>query len=213
MRVLSIQVGLPKPIAHRDHEVETAIQKSPVAGPVMLRTLNLDGDRQADLTVHGGRDKAVYAYAHEAYEAWKRVRPQDPYPPGAMGENLTVEGLDESAISVGDRFAIGAGGAVLEVSEPRFPCHKLALKFNDPHILRQFMDVGRPGIYFRVVHEGLITAGDTLALVEKSPHPVLISELFDFKQGTVPPAARLREMLANTALTASWRAKLAAKLG
>lgn len=176
MKILSIQVGAPAELHYRGQAVTTGILKKAVPGTVMLRTFNLDGDRQADLNVHGGRDKALYAYSIGAYADWRRLRPQDDFAPGAMGENLGVDDLDEGAIRVGDSFEIGA--ALVQATQPRFPCQKLAAKFQDPHILRQFMELGRPGVYFRVLREGLIRAGDDLKPVERGDGQPTIREVF-----------------------------------
>ena len=137
MKIQSIQTGLPRVLRFRGREISTGIFKKPVPGPIFVGTLNLDGDGQADLTVHGGRDKAVYAYSSDAYSGWSDIRPHDAFEGGAMGENLTVDHLPEDRLHIGDTFKIG--GAVLQVTQPRLPCYKLAAKFNDPQIIRQFI--------------------------------------------------------------------------
>jgi MOSC domain-containing protein YiiM len=126
MRVLSVNVGLPRTVSWRGKPVATGIYKEPVAGGIPLRTLNLDGDRQADLRVHGGKDKAVYAYPPEFYELWSRERPELAFGLAAFGENLTTEGLLDNDVAVGDRFRIGT--AELVVTQPRLPCFKLGIK-------------------------------------------------------------------------------------
>src|ERR1043166_1874738 len=152
MRVMSVNVGLPREVIWKGQRVATGIYKEPVEGRVLMRTLNLDGDRQADLTVHGGPDKAVYVYPFEHYEFWHRQLGLDPLESGAFGENLTVEGLSEDAVSVGDR--IGIGTAVFQVTQPRLPCFKLAAKFAREDIIKQFLDSRRTGFYMRVLEEG-----------------------------------------------------------
>jgi MOSC domain-containing protein YiiM len=135
-----------------EQPVSTAIFKTPAEGRLMLRTLNLDGDRQADLTVHGGVTKAVYAYPSEHYNYWRAELPEMALPPGMFGENLTVEGLDEASVNIGDRFRLG--DAEVTVTEPRMPCYKLGIKFGRTDILRRFLASGRTGFYFSVQREG-----------------------------------------------------------
>src|SRR5947209_8442554 len=152
MLVVSVNVGTPKTRIWQGRYVSTAIFKDPVAGRVPLRRLNIDGDAQADLTVHGGPDKAVYAYPSEHYDYWREVLPGRDLPPGVFGENLTTEGLDERSVSIGDEFRVGS--ARLVVTQPRQPCFKLGLRFGDPAMVRRFVEAGRPGIYFAVAEEG-----------------------------------------------------------
>src|SRR5258705_2398924 len=161
MNVISVNVGLPRGLRIDDRSVATGIFKTPVAGSVRVRSLNLDGDRQADLTVHGGTDKAVYFYPSEHYPFWQQALGQ-PLAWGAFGENLTVAGLDEAAISVGDQLGIGA--AVLEVTQPRLPCFKLAGKFQRDDIIKRFLDSRKTGFYARVLKEGALQAGDPIAM-------------------------------------------------
>jgi MOSC domain-containing protein YiiM len=210
MKLVSIQVGLPRTVKAGDKEVTTGIFKDPVEGPVLVRKLNLDGDRQADLKVHGGVDKAVYAYACDAYGGWRNLRPQDELPWGAMGENLSFETLSEDQICVGDTFELGE--AVLQAVQPRFPCYKLAVKFNDPAILKQFMTYNRPGVYFRVLKEGLIDRGQRLKLVNREAILVSVQELFEFKQSLRLTRERIAEILKVQALNSDWRAKFEAAL-
>lgn len=176
MKVLSIQVGKPKTIQYQGKPVTTGIFKDPVSGPVMLRTLNLDGDGQADLRVHGGIDKALYAYSYDVYAQWKTLRPQDSFSFGAMGENLSIDSMAEDTISIGDTYKLG--DAIVQVTQPRFPCQKLAIKFNDPSILKQFMKLARPGVYFRVLQEGFINVGDELQLIDQAKTRLSIIESF-----------------------------------
>jgi len=162
MRVVSVQVGLPKAVKWRSETVRTGIFKEAVEGPVRLRTYGLEGDGQADPKYHGGIDKAVYSYAKEHYDWWtQNGRPGLTH--GMFGENLTIEGLDESSVSVGDRFRIGT--TLLEYTGPRVPCFKLAIRFEDPKIVKEFKDAGREGLYFKVVEEGELRAGDAVERV------------------------------------------------
>jgi MOSC domain-containing protein YiiM len=158
MRVLSVNVGLPHVVNWRGKPVTTGIFKEPVAGRVTVRTLNLDGDRQADLRVHGGREKAVYAYPSEFYETWSRERPELDFGPGTFGENLTTEGLPDYDVSVGDRFRIGT--AELVVTEPRLPCFKIGIKMGRDEFVTEFLDRGLYGFYLAVLREGMVEAGD-----------------------------------------------------
>ncbi len=177
MKIVSIQVGTPQEIPFRGKQVTTAIIKRPVSGPIKVKRLNLEGDRQADLTVHGGVDKAIYAYSIDAYPWWKKARPQDVFEYGAFGENLSIDALPEDKTYVGDTFEIGT--AVLQVSEPRFPCYKLGVKFGDPKILKTFMQSKRPGVYFRVLQEGTIEAAQTFTLVAREKKLVSILDVFE----------------------------------
>jgi MOSC domain-containing protein YiiM len=168
-RVESVNVGEPRPVEVGGHTVWTAIWKSPVEGRVPLRGVNLRGDDQADRTVHGGPDKAVYAYAIEDTEWWE-AQLGGPLDAGAFGENLTVRGLPVSEAIIGERWAVGT--SLLEVAQPRLPCFKLGLRMGDPRFLKRFAAAGRPGAYLRVVHEGDIGAGDQIDVVSRPDHGV-----------------------------------------
>jgi MOSC domain-containing protein YiiM len=157
MRVVSVNVGLPRVHTWQGRFVRTAIFKDPIKGPVALRGDNFEGDAQADLSVHGGKDKAVYAYPADHYADWQALLGRD-LSPGAFGENLTTEGLIEEHTHIGDEFRVGT--ARLVVTQPRMPCHKLGLRFGDVGMIRTFLKVGRPGIYFAVVEEGVVAPGD-----------------------------------------------------
>jgi MOSC domain-containing protein YiiM len=161
VRITSVNVGMPAPLRRADGaEVPSGIVKAPVAGRVHVGRVNLDGDGQADLTVHGGPDKAVYAYPAEHYPRWAEELARDDLRPGHFGENLTVEGLDEDDVLVGDRFRMGT--ALLEVSQPRIPCFKLGIRMGDPGFLKPFLHSGRSGWYLRVLEEGDLAAGDAI---------------------------------------------------
>lgn len=167
-RILSVNISLPREIDYGGQKISTGIFKGPVEGRITLRTLNLDGDRQADLSVHGGPDKAVYAYSVEHYEYWHSVFPDLAMPNGMFGENLTVEGLIESEISVGDVFRIGS--ATVIATQPRMPCYKLGVKFGRLDVIKKFLASGRSGIYFKVSKEGEVATGDTI-------HQITISDI------------------------------------
>ena len=173
-RLLSVQVGLPaqRGIVGASDPMESAwssaIFKEPVDGPIRLRLTNLAGDGQADLTVHGGPEKAVLAYSGDHYPAWRADLGVDEMGPGAFGENFTVTGLAEGDVCIGDTFAIG--GARVQVSQPRAPCWKLARKWRLPDLPKRVAQTGRTGWYFRVLREGLVESSQLLELVER-PHP------------------------------------------
>jgi MOSC domain-containing protein YiiM len=167
--VLSVNVGAPRTVNYRGTPITSAIWKEPVDGRVAARGVNLDGDGQADRAVHGGVDKAIYAYSREDYQWWESELGR-PMAPGTFGDNLTVAGLDPSGALVGERWRVGS--AVLEVSEPRFPCYKLGVRMDDPRFLKRFAAAGRPGTYLRIVSEGDIGAGDEIEVRSRPAHGV-----------------------------------------
>jgi MOSC domain-containing protein YiiM len=175
MKLVSVNVGLPREVLSKGKTVTTGIFKEPVAGRIMLRTLNLDGDRQADLSVHGGPSKAVYAYPSEHYAYWRRELPGMPLPWGMFGENLTTDGLMEERVNIGDRFRIGS--AELMVTEPRLPCYKLGVKFGREDIVKRFLRSGRTGFYFSVLREGGVGAGDEIELIGRDQNDVTIPDI------------------------------------
>ena len=176
MKIVSIQVGLPQVMQFRGREVTTGIFKSPIEGPAHVRFTNIEGDGQADLRVHGGVDKAVYAYSLDAYAWWKKKRPNDTFEFGAFGENLTIDEMNERQVCVGDTFEIG--DAILQVAQARFPCFKLGVKFNDHTVIKDFNESERPGVYFRVLKEGHIEAGQEFKLISREKNLVSIWEEF-----------------------------------
>jgi MOSC domain-containing protein YiiM len=161
MRLVSVNVGRPRIVEWHGREVETAIWKEPVAGRVVVRGVNVDGDGQADLRVHGGRDKAVYSYAVEDYAWWSEQLGRE-LGPGAFGENLTTEGIDLSAAEIGSRWRVGT--ARLEISQPRFPCFKLGIRMGDAGFVKEFERAARFGAYLRIVEEGEVGAGDDIVV-------------------------------------------------
>jgi MOSC domain-containing protein YiiM len=187
-RVQSLNVGGVQTLAFGGEQVSTGIWKHPVAGRVPLRGVNFAGDDQADRTVHGGPDKAVYAYSREDYDWWTATA-GFATPAGLFGENLTTEGLDLSGAVVGERWHVGS--TVLEVAQPRLPCYKLGIRMNDPRFLRRFMQAGRMGAYLRVVEEGDVGAGDPVTVTERPAHGITLR---DMKEALDDPglAARLR---------------------
>ncbi len=168
-RVESVNVGEPRAVEVNGHTIRTAIWKSPVEGRVPVEGVNLRGDDQADRSVHGGPDKAVYAYAAEETGLWE-AELGEPLGPGAFGENLTVRGLPVSEAVIGERWEVGS--ALLEIAQPRLPCFKLGLRMGDPRFVKRFAAAGRPGAYLRVVREGHIGAGDPIQVVSRPEHGV-----------------------------------------
>jgi MOSC domain-containing protein YiiM len=175
MRVLSVNVGLPRELTWRGKPVRTGIYKEPVRGRVAVATLNLAGDAQADLRVHGGRDKAVYAYPSEYYELWSRERPELEFGPGTFGENLTTEGLPDEDVSIGDRFRFGT--AELVVTQPRLPCFKLGIKMGREEFVTEFLERGLYGFYLAVARKGDVEAGDPIVALSRDPHRFGVNEV------------------------------------
>jgi MOSC domain-containing protein YiiM len=209
MRVVSVNVGLPRVHTWQRRFVRTGIFKDPVPGPVAVRKHNLDGDAQADLSVHGGPDKAVYAYPSDHYPAWQALLGRD-LPPAAFGENLTTEGLIEDQVHIGDEFRVGT--ARLVVTQPRMPCYKLALRFDDTGMVKNFVRVGRPGIYFAVLEEGEVSPGDPIERLAEGVNRVTLTEMFALMLDKSPDPAAIRRLLEVPALAADWRAGFEAHL-
>ena len=202
-KLISVNVGLPRVVISNGDRVSTGIFKEPVAGRVMLRTLNLDGDRQADLSVHGGPSKAVYVYPSEHYDYWKHELPEMKLPWGVFGENFTSAGLFESELNIGDKF--GVGSAIVMVTEPRMPCYKLALKFGRPDIIKRFLASERTGFYFAVLREGNVGAGDPIQLIERSQHSLKVSDVTRLYTREKHNAELLHRAIEVEALPESWR--------
>jgi MOSC domain-containing protein YiiM len=203
MKIISLNVGLPRLVLRGEEPVSTGIFKTPVSGPVMMRTLNLDGDRQADLSVHGGPQKAVYLYPSEHYEFWKSELPEMNLPWGMFGENFTTVGLLESETNIGDRFRVGS--AEVMVTQPRIPCYKLGIRFGRTDIIRRFLASERSGFYLSVSKEGEVEAGDEFKLIEKNPSGLTVvdvTRLYSSDKGNVD---LLRRAIATAALPESWR--------
>jgi MOSC domain-containing protein YiiM len=202
MKVLSVNVAQPRLVAWRGQTFNTGIFKKPVAGPVMMRKLDFDGDRQADLSVHGGPYKAVYAYPSEHYEFWRKEFPEMDLPWGQFGENLTTEGLTESDTHIGD--VLRAGRATVQVTQPRVPCFKLAAKFQCDDILKRFLQSGRSGFYFSVLEEGLVAACDEIERIQEDENGIAVSDINKlFDNGT--DVALMRRVIQLEALPLDWR--------
>jgi MOSC domain-containing protein YiiM len=203
MKIISLNVGLPRLVMRDGEPVSTGIFKDPVAGRVMLRSLNLDGDRQADLSVHGGTYKAVYAYPSEHYEYWKQELPEMELPWGMFGENFTTNGLHEGELNVGDKFR--AGSAVLMATQPRMPCYKLGIRFGRTDIIKRFMVSERTGFYFSVLEEGEVGAGDEIELIEKNDQNVRIGDVTRLYARDKHNAELLSRAVQSEALPENWR--------
>jgi MOSC domain-containing protein YiiM len=174
MNVLSINVGRPRDVEWRGEIVRTSIFKDPVAGTVRVNRLNLEGDQQSDLSVHGGVDKAVYVYPSEHYEFWRQQFPGFELPWGAFGENFTTTGLDEERIHIGDRLRIGT--AELVVTQPRMPCYKLAIRFGRMDMIKRFLKSGRSGFYLAVTRQGEAASNDEISIIASPPDAVTIAD-------------------------------------
>jgi MOSC domain-containing protein YiiM len=203
MKLITVQVGMPREVKWRGRSVTTGIFKEPVEGPVMLRALNLDGDAQADLSVHGGPTKAVYAYPVEHYEYWRNELPRTELPYGMFGENFTTEGLLETEVYVGDRFRVG--GAEVVVTEPRVPCYKLGIKFRRTDILKRFLASRRSGFYFAVLREGTVQAGDRMERLSHDVESVSIADIIRLYAFERDDLNTLRRAVGLTSLPESWR--------
>ena len=202
-RLVSVQVGLPRDVPWQGQVVRTSVFKTPVAGRVKVGRTDLAGNAQVDLDHHGGEDKAVYAYPAEHYAWWKAELPGVELPWGAFGENLTVEGLDEAEVRLGDVLRVGT--AVLRVTQPRLPCFKLALRLGVDDAVERFTASLRPGFYLRVEQPGDVGAGDAIQVLERDPRDLTVRELFALRTGADADPARLRAAVEHPHLTASWR--------
>ena len=203
MKLLSVNVGLPREIIYKGKPVTTGIFKEPVEGRITLRTLNLDGDRQADVSVHGGPSKAVYSYPSEHYGYWRAEFTGMSLPWGMFGENLTTEGLREESVYIGDRFRMGSAEVI--VTEPRLPCYKLAAKFGRDDIIKRFLHSGRTGCYFAVLREGEVGRGDGIELVGRDEHDVSVADITRLYVRDKDDLETLRRAVEVKALPESWR--------
>jgi MOSC domain-containing protein YiiM len=203
MKLISLNVARPRLVVYNGATINTGIFKQPVAGPVQLRTLNLDGDRQADLTVHGGPYKAVYAYPSEHYDYWRQQLPGFDLPWGMFGENFTTTGLSEDELHIGDRLQIGS--VVLLVRQPRMPCYKLAAKFQRDDMIERFLRSGRSGFYFSVEQEGAVAAGDSLKFLSRDTGGITIAEMNRLFLNDKYDHNLLKKLMNTSALPEDWR--------
>jgi MOSC domain-containing protein YiiM len=212
MKLVSVNTGLPREVMWHGINVNTGIFKEPVNGRVALRTLNLDGDRQADLHVHGGTYKAVYCYPVAHYEYWLRELPEREVPIAMFGENFTVdfssiEGLPEDSVHLGDRFSVGSAEVI--VTQPRLPCYKLAVRFQADDMVKRFLASGRSGFYLAVTREGEVGAGDEITLLARDPNAVPVSaitRLYIAKRYSDDDVTSVRRALQVAVLPESWKA-------
>ena len=210
MTLISINVGLPREITHGGQAIMTGIFKASVAGPLWLGRLNLDGDGQADLRVHGGADKAVYVYPYEHYAFWAGELGRHDFSPGQFGENFTATGLLEEEIFIGDVFRIGV--ARVQVTQPRSPCFKLGIRMNDENFPARFATANRTGFYLRVLEEGMVKVGDAIEKIEHAAGSMNVREIFCLRHvgGTREEYERAAQL---PALSSSWRAAFEKRLG
>ena len=202
MKIISVNIGIPKRVIYGKEIVTTGIFKSPITGPVKLEKLNLQGDIQADLKVHGGLNKAVYAYPKEHYSyGQNKLRTDLSW--GMFGENFTTEGLFEEQVNVGDIFQIGT--CEIMATQPRIPCYKLGIKFDDMKVVEEFLNSSRPGIYFSVIREGVVEAGDTIHLLKKDKNNVTIKDILLLYQKKNKDINLLNRVLQVDALPESWK--------
>ncbi len=202
-KLLSVNIGRPQLVMRNGAAVSTAIYKKPIAGRVVLRTLNLDGDRQADLSVHGGPSKAVYLYPSEHYAFWQAEFPDTEFEPGMFGENFTTLGLSEPETNIGDKFRIG--DAVVMVTEPRMPCYKLGVRFGRVDIIKKFLVSGRSGFYCSVLEEGEVGAGDRIDLIKRAQDRVRVSDITRLYTSEQRSVEMLRQAIELEALPESWK--------
>jgi MOSC domain-containing protein YiiM len=203
MKLLSVNVGLPREALWNGKLVRTSIFKTPVKGRVRVAALNLNGDEQSDLSVHGGADKAVYAYPSEHYPFWRKELPGMDLPWAMFGENFTTEGMLEDAVYVGDHIKVGSAEFV--VTQPRMPCYKLAIRFDRPDIVKRFLHSGRTGFYLAVLREGEVAAGDSIELLAQDEHGVTVADIVNLYTADAANQDILRRVSELPALPAGWR--------
>jgi MOSC domain-containing protein YiiM len=206
MRVISVNVGLPREVVWQGIQVETAIFKDPVEGPVKVNELNLAGDQQADLTVHGGPEKAVYAYPAEHYEYWRKELPTVAFSPGKFGENLTTKGLGEDTLCIGDRLRIGT--ALLMVTQPRLPCYKLEVRFGRDDMIKRFLASGRSGFYFSVIELGEVRSGSEIEVLSRDGNKVSVADIQQLYLGQNRDQKLLERAIQVSALPENWKGSL-----
>ena len=203
MKVLSVNVGLPREIEWKGKLVRTSIFKEPAPGRVRVAHLNLEGDQQSDLSVHGGIDKAIYAYPAEHYPFWHQELPGTDLPWGVFGENFTTEGLLEETVHIGDRLRVGSAEFV--VTQPRMPCFKLGIRFNRPDIVKRFLQSGRSGFYLAVVKDGEVAASDSIELLKQDKHGVTVADIVSLYRSDANNQDTLRRVSELPSLPNSWR--------
>lgn len=203
MNLVSVNIGRPREVEWRGKTVRTSIFKDPVTGPVQVQKLNLAGDEQSDLAVHGGPDKAAYAYPSEHYAYWREQLPGTEFPWGTFGENLTTEGLSEDTVRIGDRLIVGS--AEFLVTQPRLPCFKLGVRFGRPDMVKRFQRSGRSGFYLAVLREGVISTGDSIHLISAEQSSVTVGNIVRLYTADDGEQELLRRASELDALPESWR--------
>ncbi len=203
MKLISVNVGLPRQVVWDGGSVTTGIFKQPVPRPIRVERLNLVGDKQADLSVHGGPYKALYAYPVEHYVYWRNELPDEELPWGIFGENLTTEGLHESAVRIGDRYRVGT--AELIVTQPRVPCYKLGIRFGRPEMVKRFLNSRRSGFYFAVAEEGELTVGDSIELVAREANSLTVADINNLYTFEKNDREMLQRAVQLKALPETWR--------
>jgi len=206
MKVISVNVGLPREFVWKGMTVQTAIFKEPVDGPVMISRLNLAGDKQADLAVHGGAPKAVYAYPAEHYEYWQKEVPGVPFSWGSFGENVTTEGLREDTLCIGDRLRVGS--AAMTVTQPRMPCYKLDLILGRNDMIKRFVSSARSGFYFSVIEPGEVGVGSKIEILARDPNRVAVLDIVRLYLGETRDPQLLKRAMNACFLPADWKAQL-----
>jgi MOSC domain-containing protein YiiM len=203
MKLISMSVGRPQDVTWHGRAVTSSIWKTPVEGRVHVSRLNLDGDQQADLTVHGGADKAVYVYPREHYAYWQSELPDLDFPWGAFGENLTIEGLLEDQAQIGDRLRVGSAEFI--VTQPRMPCYKLGVRFDRPDMVKRFLQSKRTGFYLAVLREGEVAAGDAIEFTDRQTNGVTITDIVDLYTADSQNQELLRRAAETPALPEGWK--------
>ncbi|MGA7952477.1 MAG: MOSC domain-containing protein [Gloeobacterales cyanobacterium] len=203
MKLLSINVGLPREVDWRGKTVLTSIFKTPVSGRIRVTRLNLDGDQQSDLSVHGGIDKAVYAYPSEHYAFWQEQFPEMELPWGIFGENFTTEGLLEDALHIGDQLRVGSAEFV--VTQPRMPCFKLGIRFGRADMVKHFQNSRRTGFYLAVLQEGEVMSGDSIKVIARDDHSITVADVVSLYAADATNQDLLRRVSTLPALPESWR--------
>ena len=203
MKLVSVNVGLPRELDWRGRKVRTSIWKTPVEGRVRVNRLNLEGDQQSDLSVHGGAEKAVYVYPSEHYAYWNREFSGMDLPWGAFGENCTTQGLLEEAVRIGDRLRIGSAEFI--VTQPRMPCYKLGIRFGREDMVKRFLKSGRTGFYLAVLREGEVGSGDSIEFTDRDDHNVTVADISALYGHDADNQALLHRAIELPALPESWR--------
>ena len=211
MKLVSVNVGLPREVVWQGKTIMTGIFKAPVEDPVTLRRHNLDGDRQADLSVHGGPTKAVYIYLTQHYTYWADELPEMDLPWGSFGENFTVDGLDENSVNIGDEFRVGTSKVM--VTEPRMPCSKLNARFGRADMVKRFLQSQRSGFYFGVIEEGQVQRGDELELLSRHAEGLTVADVIRLYTTEKKNSSLLRKAISVAALPETWRGYFEHQLG